>query len=159
MEATAQELTEIVEQVVPTLLAIPANVLTQKTPGKWSKQEILGHLIDSAANNHQKFVRTMIAPNTRLAGYDQDAWVAAQHYQQHKWSDMVALWANMNHHLAHIMRQTTPENLQHILIMEGHGQYTLHFLMTDYVEHLKHHVLQILPDAGFQSHFSMTPYV
>lgn len=51
------------------------------TPGKWSFEDIIGHLVDSAANNHQRFVRMQMLPHLELEGYDCDAWVDRQQYQ------------------------------------------------------------------------------
>lgn len=161
MDATANALDEIIAELEPRLHQISAHEAAQKAaPGKWSKKEILGHLIDSAANNQQKFVRTMLAEKPLdFVGYEQDSWVAIQQYQQQSWADIIALWASYNRHLAHLIRGVDERTLAHTISISGSGPYTLAFLMSDYVEHLKHHLIQIIPDAGLHSEFSMTPYV
>lgn len=64
-------LSSIVAIALPRLQSIPEDIAAQKpAPGKWSKKEILGHLIDSAANNHQRFVRLQLQPELTLPGYD-----------------------------------------------------------------------------------------
>jgi hypothetical protein len=68
--------------------------------GKWSAKEILGHLIDSAANNHVRFVTAQLKDDLNFSGYDQEAWVRTQHYQQSTWSSLVNLWASYNYFLA-----------------------------------------------------------
>jgi hypothetical protein len=90
-----------------------------------------------------------------LAGYDQDAWVTLQKYQDEAWSDLVTLWRAFNVHLAHVM-ESIPASVR----QREHGRHNLHEigwkpvpadkpatlddLMEDYVGHLKHHLRQIL---------------
>ena len=94
-----------------------------------------------------------------FVGYEQDAWVDIQDYQHCKWADLVALWINYNHHLTHLMRCVAPSKLNSTILIGGNGPYSLAFMMADYHEHLKHHLIQIIPNAGLKSSFSMTPYV
>lgn len=160
MEVVAQTLLDIIAQVEPRLHAVSdADAALKPAPGKWSKKEILGHLIDSAGNNQQKFVRILLSSGaTDFVGYDQDAWVARQHYQEQNWSDIIQLWAAYNRHLAHIIRHADPSKHDYSIRISGQGPFSLGFIMPDYVEHLKHHLIQILPDAGLTSRFSMTAY-
>src|SRR5215211_6351731 len=69
-------------------------------PGKWSPKAIIGHLVDSAANNHQRFVRAQLQYDLIVAGYAQEAWVALQRYQDAPWMELVALWREYNLHIA-----------------------------------------------------------
>jgi hypothetical protein len=66
----------------------------------------VSHLIDSAANNHQRFVRACRGEDLRFEGYAQDAWVAAQAYESAHWDEIVTLWRTHNLHLAYVMDQT-----------------------------------------------------
>lgn len=160
METIAQDLIAIIDRLEPELLRVsPADAAEVPAHGKWSKIEILGHLIDSAANNHQKFVRAMLAnKSVEMDGYEQDAWVASQQYVRRDWHSVIALWAAYNRHLAHLIRQVDPAKLDNTLFISGKGPFILSFVMSDYVEHLKHHLIQILPGAGLSSNFSMTAY-
>lgn len=56
-------------------------------------------------------------------------------------------------HLAHVIRNTPPKKLENTISIEGSDSFSLRFIMSDYVEHLKHHLKQILPEAGFTSSF------
>lgn len=161
MEAVAQSLNALIQQIAPLLHQIQEKEAAVKpAPGKWSKKEILGHLIDSACNNQQKFVRSLISDlPVDFAGYDQDEWVYHQHYQERAWADLVTLWAAYNRHLAHIIQSTPPSKLDNTIRISDKGPYSLRFMMPDYVEHLKHHLKQILPEQGLSSNFSMEPYV
>ena len=75
---------------------------------KWSPREIVGHLIDSAANNHQRFVRAQFTDDLVFAGYQQEEWVEAQRYRDEPWNDLVQLWQLYNRHILHIV-EVTPE--------------------------------------------------
>lgn len=121
---------------------------------KWSSKEILGHLIDSAIINHQRFVRAQSTDDLVGEGYAQDEWVALQEYQQQNWQDLLILWRQLNLHLANLMYVTSEDarfkkRLHHNLdeIAFYHVQKTepatLDYFMQDYVVHLKHHLGQI----------------
>jgi hypothetical protein len=148
------ELRTIVDRESPRLLAAaPDAVERRPAAGGWSAKEVLGHLIDSAAVNHQRFVR---APWQDLVfpGYAQDDWVAAQQYQSAPWPELVALWREYNRHLARVMAavpvdlRTRPQerhNLHEIAMrpVPADEPATLDYFMRDYVEHLRHHLRQI----------------
>ncbi|MBC7774199.1 MAG: DinB family protein [Phycisphaerae bacterium] len=155
MEQIAQHLLETIEKALPLLNQISdAEALSKPRPEKWSKKEILGHLIDSASNNQHKFVRTMQAEqHVDFVGYAQNFWVEAQAYNKANWLEVIALWENYNRHLAHIIRNAPTEKLENTISIEGSEHFTLRFIMEDYGEHLKHHLKQILPEAGFTSSF------
>jgi hypothetical protein len=111
-------------------------------PGTWSRKQILGHLIDSAANNHQRFVRAQIEPRLGFPGYAQNQWVSTQNYQKESWGYLVAPWAGYNRHLLHVMAQIPVERLTNTVVGEDEP-VTLEFLVKDYVGHLEHHLEQI----------------
>ena len=113
-------------------------------PGKWSKKEILGHLIDSAANNHQRFIRLQLGTRLELLGYSQDDWVRLGRYQDRPWSEIVDLWALYNRQLAEIIRSLDPKALQNIWRAPNGKDLDLEFITRDYVVHLRHHLEQIL---------------
>ena len=81
MTATIARLEELLQTVPRRLADIPDDIAARKpAPNRWSKKEILGHLIDSAANNHQRFVRAQSAPLLEFPEYAQEFWVATQSY-------------------------------------------------------------------------------
>ncbi len=155
MDSTALQLLETIEKALPLLHQISDAAASAKPrPEKWSKQEILGHLIDSASNNQHKFVRTMQAEgHVDFVGYAQNFWVQTQAYNTANWLETIALWENYNRHLAHVIRNAQSEKLENTISIDGSEPFTLRFIMEDYVEHLKHHLKQILPEGGFRSSF------
>ena len=111
---------------------------------KWSRKEVLGHLIDSASNNHQRFVRSRLQGELVFPGYAQESWNRVQQYQSETWENLVQLWTSYNRHLAHVMT-AIPESAGQKRCNIGDGEpVTLEFLVTDYVSHLEGHLSQIL---------------
>ena len=124
---------------------------------KWSPKEIIGHLIDSASNNHQRFVRAQFKQDMIFEGYEQEKWVIIQHYQKRSWKELIELWVQYNLQLAHLMihtptelrrRAVTEHNLHKIAFkrVEEGDTTSLEYFMVDYVAHLEHHLRQIFPD-------------
>ena len=120
----------------------------------WAPIEILGHLIDSAANNHQRFVRAQFTDDLVFPGYEQDGWVSAQKYRDASWSDLIQLWSSYNLHLAHVAesipadkltKSRATHNLDQIAfkLVDKNDATTLEYFIRDYVDHLRHHLDQI----------------
>jgi len=125
-----------------------------RAAGKWSPKEIVGHLIDSAANNHQRFVRAQFTDELVFPGYEQVEWVRVQRYQDREWPQLVELWRLYNLHLAHVMSAIPEEartksrarhNLHQLAwqTVDQRVPVTLEYFMRDYVGHLQHHLDQI----------------
>ena len=123
-------------------------------PTAWSSIEIIGHLIDSAANNHQRFVRAASQDDLIFAGYAQDEWVSSQQYASAPWDEVVTLWRSYNRHIARVMAAIPADvryrkHDRHNLHQLGWQPYaadkpaTLDDLMYDYVMHLEHHLSQV----------------
>lgn len=116
----------------------------------WSIKEITGHLIDSASNNHQRFVRLQLLEQLTFPDYGQDNihWVRIQNYQDRTWEELLGLWRYFNNQLAHIMRSVDPSCLSHVWQADSKTRYTLFDLMTDYLRHLEDHLDQIGDTLG-----------
>jgi DinB family protein len=143
-ESLANELTRLVDSAAHGLRAIDdAAAASKPNADVWSVKEILGHLIDSAANNHQRFVRAQLANELSFPGYEQNAWVRAQDHQGRPWAQLVDLWVQYNDHLAHVI-QRIPHAAANVPVRIGDNQpLLLSALAEDYVAHLRHHLEQI----------------
>jgi hypothetical protein len=122
-----------------------AEVAPRPAPGRWSKKELLGHLIDSAANNHQRFVRAQRAEELVAPGYEQTFWVEAGGYADAEWPALIALWREYNLHLARVIELIPQQIAARRSVIGGNEPVTLAFLAEDYVHHLEHHLRQLLP--------------
>ena len=148
------ELRRAVDDATPRLLALGDASAEKAAPDKWSPREIIGHLVDSASNNHQRFVRGQFQDDLVFAGYAQDDWVRAGGYQDAPWEDLVALWRSFNLQIARVMERVPDEirlrpHLRHNFDQIGFEAVpqgkpaTLDHLMRDYVRHLEHHLRQV----------------
>ena len=144
MKKVAEEFKQVIAATSKALDALSEKESADRgAAGKWSKKEILGHLIDSAANNHQRFVRAQLSAELKLPGYEQESWVKTQQYQNEPWSDLVQLWKSYNLHLLHMVSVLPEAVLHNHIFIDEHEPVTLEFLVQDYVRHLKHHLKQI----------------
>ena len=152
----ALRLRDAVDAAEPRLLALDdVRSALRPAPGKWSPREVIGHLVDSASNNHGRFVRAAQQDDMVFAGYAQDGWVELQRYDEAPWPGLVALWAGFNRHLARVMALVPDEartrpRARHNLHEVAWGTLppdlpaTLGWFMNDYVRHLEHHLRQAL---------------
>lgn len=141
----SQRLTEMINKAMQQITSFSSEEWEfREKPGKWSKKEILGHLIDSAANNHLRFVRAQLAETEFISfNYEQDFYVSCQQYQQSKVENLLLLWSAYNLHIAHIMNHIHPEKLNLVCKIGNYEPVSLGFLVKDYVDHLAHHLKQL----------------
>ena len=141
------EFSNILDQAAAQL---PQLAATPRIDGQWSRKEILGHLIDSAANNHQRFVRGQLDRDLALPGYAQEKWVETERFEDREWSDLTQFWLAYNRHLLHLMTHVPRERLDATIRIGGDEPVSLEFVMVDYVRHLKHHLEQIGVHAAIE---------
>jgi hypothetical protein len=125
--------------------------------GAWTRLEILGHLIDSAANNHQRFVRAMAEGELTWPGYDQEAMVRVQQVGRANPTLLIALWESFNLYLARLFEIIPAERLSAECAIGGREPVTLEFLVTDYVVHMQHHLRQIFEGMDVSIRWAITP--
>src|SRR5260370_21382891 len=97
-------------------------------PGKWSRKQILGHLLDSAANNHHRFVRAQSEPEFAMPSYVQESWVDSNHHSARAWSDLVEFWTVYNRHLLYVMQNVPRELCGRLCRIGASDPVTLEFL-------------------------------
>ncbi len=120
-----------------------AKASLKQQPDKWSKKEILGHLIDSASNNHQRFVRAQYVQDFSFPPYEQTEWVRIQNYGSLPWKELLTFWKSYNYHLAHII-QNMPVECLRVPYKLGSGELvTIGYVVVDYLGHMQHHIRQI----------------
>ena len=142
----ASDIEKTVEDACNRYQRLPAETIEARPdPDEWSVKEIFGHLIDSASNNHQRFVRLQIADNLTFPDYSQDnsAWIAIQKYQEAPWNELLSMWRHYNFHLARIIRAVNSDCVEHHWMVNKDTAISLGHLMTDYLRHLKDHLQQI----------------
>jgi hypothetical protein len=142
--SVAAELRRTIDAALPVLQTITDSAATQpRAPGKWSPKQVIGHLIDSAANNHQRFVRAQQGTELVSPSYAQDHWVDCQGYAARPWRDLTTLWHAYNLHLAHVIERIPADRAQVRCTVGANQPVTLAFIAEDYVRHLLHHLAQV----------------
>ncbi len=142
----AVELREMVDEASEWLGNLTEDVVSKRPgAGQWSAKEILGHLMDSAVNNHQRFVRLQITDDLQFPDYsqDNDRWVAIQGYNRTDWKALIRLWRHINLHLARIIAAVDERSIDNAWQVNRKTRYTLGELMIDYPVHMKGHLKQI----------------
>jgi hypothetical protein len=141
----ATDLGRTVAEAKPLLAKLTnADTSTRPSPKKWSKKEVLGHLLDSASNNHQRFVRAALQGSLVFPGYSQDQLVELQNFREMDWGFLVDFWASYNRYIAHVLT-CLPKNAYKTECHIGDQKPAmLGWIAQDYVAHLKHHLNQIL---------------
>ena len=145
MKSVIEDLQQAVDEAAAVFARLTdADTSAPQAAGKWSRKQLLGHLIDSAANNHQRFIRGQLDGPHAFPGYEQEAWVERNGYTDAAWSDLVALWQNYNYHLLRVLARIPTDKLNVQCTVGDSEPMTLGFIAEDYVRHLKHHVQQLL---------------
>jgi hypothetical protein len=143
MTGLADKLLALIDQWEPQLREITErDAAFPHSEAAWSRKELIGHLIDSASNNHQRFVRMQLHNHLELPSYDQEHWVSSQRYEAEPWSALLDLWSSYNRHLTHVIRYIPEHAAQHVAKIGGGEPVTLRFVIEDYLVHLEHHLHQ-----------------
>ena len=153
--ALAAELREAVALALTWLAPVPDASNRHRPLGRgWSPREIIGHLIDSASNNHGRFVRAAFTDTLVCDGYDQDEWVALHGYHEQPWIDLLERWGAFNEEVAlalegipvaALTRTRSRHNLDRVAWKEvpQSEPVTLEYFVRDYIGHLRHHLRQV----------------
>ncbi len=134
-------LQELIDRLPARLQVLPSDKVERKpSPDAWSPKEELGHLLDSAANNHQRIVRAQLEDKPAMPGYDGDAWVVLHRYQSRDWRSLIELWAALNRQLL-AAAEAAPDSawLRTCTIAES-APLTLRFVFDDYLDHMLQHL-------------------
>lgn len=141
---TAQKFGKQLSDIRAALYAVsPALADTPWRTGGWTRKQIVGHLLDSAANNRQRFVRAAIHGAFAGVGYAQDDWVVAHGYAEQNWNDLLFWWSAEHQILMAVVDRITEDRLEAMCRVGDDEPVTLRFLIEDYVRHQQHHLTQI----------------
>jgi hypothetical protein len=144
MRDLSEKLLSVIDSAEPKLRALSAAESVKPVlSGGWSRKQVLAHLIDSASNNHQRFVRASLQPSLEFPGYDQDGNIRVQEPQEADWLLLVSLWASYNRYVAHVIARLPASKLETVCRIGTNQPVTLRFIAEDYVVHLLHHLRQI----------------
>lgn len=144
-----QELSSVVTEAMRALenAGRSENVAHKPSPTRWSKKEILGHLVDSASNNHQRFVRAALEGTLTFPGYEQEGWARIQRHGDAEWSQLLVLWSTYNLRLATVI-EGLPASAASVPCRIGSAEpVTLSWLVEDYIRHMRHHLRQLIPNT------------
>ena len=145
MKNTIARYTKLLKESPSKLRTITESESRYKSaPDKWSKKEILGHLIDSASNNHQRFIRAQLENPLYFPAYQQVNWVNLQNYRDEPWDRIVSFWELYNQHLLHIFSQIPEVKWDNLCSVGTNKPVSLSVLANDYVDHMDHHLQQII---------------
>ena len=141
---TAAKLETVVRESRAWLLDLDeATVRLKPTADRWSIAEVVGHMVDSASNNHHRFIRAQDLSELSFPKYDQNAWVEKNDYHSADWPGLVELWYLYNLQLARVIQRISAEQLTTPCTIGPNEPCTLSFLVEDYLDHLEHHLQKI----------------
>jgi len=144
MKILSAQLLATADAAEAILLAVTEKESAQTAlPGGWSRKQLIGHLIDSACNNHQRFVLAALQDSVTSPRYDQEGWSRAQCVQDCPWSLLLAFWASYNRYLAYVIAHLPEAKLDVTCHIGSLDPMTLRFVAEDYLSHLQHHLAQI----------------
>jgi len=137
-------LQNLLKLVPERLIKLSESAVEKKpTPSNWSAKEELGHLLDSAANNHQRIVRAQLEDKPAMPGYDQTGWVKVHGYQGRDWKELIELWQALNRQLLAAAKSVPAAGWARTLTIAGSEPLTLQFVFEDYLAHMVHHLQHI----------------
>lgn len=146
MKNTVDELNQIVDTFAVRIGSIVEKDFAAKPlPNKWSRKEVLGHLIDSAQNNLRRFICGQYENTPPKITYEQDFWVVANNYQDMDKNDVIMLWKLMNKRIGAVLSNMPHEN--YTRNCDTGSLHSIEWLAVDYVKHMKHHLNQIIPGS------------
>lgn len=145
-------MTEIAEQfraglddVHSALISVPESLADVPwRAGGWTRKQIVGHLLDSATNNRQRFVRASSEGSFEGPNYSQDEWVAAHGYDRQPWQTLLTWWESEHEILMAVVDQIPEERLEAQCFVGGDVPVTLRFLIEDYITHQRWHLKQLV---------------
>ena len=144
MQFVSQNIGLMQKEFVSFLMNVPEEKLVAKEPGRWSAKEIIGHLIDSALHNLVRFTESQYQPQPYMyRDYDQNALVLINDYQNQPTEDLLVLWLSLNGRISKVIEWLPESSLESKILLTDGKMVTIKYLITDYGQHLNHHLNHI----------------
>jgi DinB superfamily len=148
MTKIAEQFTQGCAEIRAALIAFPeASAKTPYRPEGWTRKQVLGHMLDSAANNHQRFVRAALQGQYSGPYYEQSGWVDLHGYAELPWQTLVDWWTVAHQQLERVVTRISEDRMASICVVGDDAPVTLQFLIEDYIAHQQHHLVQILKES------------
>jgi hypothetical protein len=148
MKEVVERLEYIIKKLPEKVKLISEEQMVAHLPNKWSKKEILGHLCDSATNNHHRFIKVQFEKQPFvITPYAQNNWVAIQYYQSMSVDDIMRYWNSLNGHIVKVISKIPDYKLAYLCQIDENQCITLSELILDYLRHMEHHLMQIFGTA------------
>jgi DinB superfamily len=135
-----EKLRNVLEKLPGRLQALPAESVEVQAEGSWSVKQELGHLVDSAANNHQRVVRAQLEDSPAMPGYNGEKWVELHAYQKRDWHEVIGQWSALNRLLLDAAEAVPAAGWSRTCSIGGAEPVTIQFVLEDYIEHMKGHL-------------------
>ena len=144
MDKIIERLNYLIEVLPSRVNQLSEEEFTAKSNGKWSKEEILGHLCDSATNNHHRFIRIQFEEQPFVVvAYKQNDWVSIQDYQNIPFDEVIGFWTAINKQIVRVISNIPEEKLSYTCEIGNNKFFTFSELIQDYLRHMDHHLIQI----------------
>lgn len=144
MREVTERLNYLIKALPIRVKQFPEQEFSAKLSNKWSKKEILGHLCDSATNNHHRFIKIQFERQPFvLVPYNQNNWVLIQNYQAIPIFEIVGFWTTLNRHIVRVISEIPEDKLLYLCDIGDNKSITLTELIQDYLRHMDHHLRQI----------------
>jgi hypothetical protein len=148
MKEVVERLEYIIKKLPSKVKLISDEQMAARLPNKWSKKEILGHLCDSATNNHHRFIKVQFEKQPFLiTPYAQNNWVSIQDYQSMSVDDIVSYWNSLNGNIVTVISKIPEDKLAYLCQIDENQCITLSELILDYLRHMEHHLMHIFGTA------------
>ena len=135
-----RSLNTLLEKLPGRLEALSPEAVEIRPADSWSAKEELGHLLDSAANNHQRIVRAQLEDNPAMPGYDGPTWVRLHAYQKRDWQELIGTWEALNRQLLAAAEAVPSSAWSRTCTVGGSAPLTIQFVFEDYIHHMKEHL-------------------
>jgi hypothetical protein len=150
MKEVVERLEYLIEKLPVKVRVISEEQMATRLTNMWSKKEILGHLCDSATNNHHRFIKVQFEKQPFvITPYAQNNWVEIQDYQSMSVDEVVSYWTSLNKHIVKVVSRTPIDKIAYLCETGENQTITLSELILDYLRHLEHHIMQIFGTADF----------